>query len=326
MDDKNNPAKHKADSEQANYERGKDRIQEGDPSTIKQPDSQKNGDDSTQKPKPAILVRFWHGLWRKRIFLHRRKNHISPNWAEKTSMYITCGIMIAAFIQAAIYWEQATLMNTSIDQNERSIILGGGQLVVAGKNEKIAEDTFKNSQKAFDIQTRPWIGFSIKDIEIRRNPPNASIADTDPNTRVRFDVKVNYTITNYGPSPALDVVSKFQWVSANDIFNPPNRKAICDKAIRDSTSDTNKIENYFGRNSVFPTQTIDKFIPDNSIPDISFLFDQTHVRLIGCFAYHGIVGEKTHTTFVDFSFPGKTPLVMDEIQSKEVTIRKIDAQ
>jgi hypothetical protein len=51
------------------------------------------------------------------------------------------GILIATGIQAYIYWKQEIIMQGSLNQNERSLILGQGQLAVAARNAKTAEDT-----------------------------------------------------------------------------------------------------------------------------------------------------------------------------------------
>jgi hypothetical protein len=105
-------------------------------------DDYSNKDEQTpgDKKKPAILVRFWHALWRKRIFSHRRERTSPANWAEKTTVILTVGIVVAAFLQAFIYWRQARIMREPLNQNERSIILGQGQLMVAARNAKTAEN------------------------------------------------------------------------------------------------------------------------------------------------------------------------------------------
>ena len=48
-------------------------------------------------------------------------------------------------------------MQTSINQNERTIILGTGQLAVAARNAETAEKQFQLSQQALQMDARSWI-------------------------------------------------------------------------------------------------------------------------------------------------------------------------
>lgn len=83
-------------------------------------------------------------LWRRRKWRHIRKlDHPGPNWAEITTVILTAGIVLASFVQAYIYWKQAQIMQSSLSQNERSILLGHGQLIVAARNAQTAEDTLR---------------------------------------------------------------------------------------------------------------------------------------------------------------------------------------
>lgn len=140
MADEYNPADHKTDADQGNPERAKDGVHESQTGAIQQPDAENKGDAADKPVKPAVLVRLWHALWRKRIFF--RHHHAGgPNWAEKTSMYITGGILIATVIQALIYWKQAGIMEHSLEQNQQTIALNTGQLAIAGRNARTAENT-----------------------------------------------------------------------------------------------------------------------------------------------------------------------------------------
>jgi hypothetical protein len=67
--------------------------------------------------------------------------HSSVNWAEIVTICITFAILIVGGIQAYIYWKQEGVMEASLSQNERAGILGSGQLTVAARNAKTAEDT-----------------------------------------------------------------------------------------------------------------------------------------------------------------------------------------
>jgi hypothetical protein len=56
-------------------------------------------------------------------------------------VFLTFGILTVGYLQYRVYDRQAQLMAESLSQNERSIILGMGQLAVAARNAKTAEDT-----------------------------------------------------------------------------------------------------------------------------------------------------------------------------------------
>jgi len=93
------------------------------------------------RKKPPIPIRIWRALWRKRIFWHPKPDRPHVNWAEITTVCLTIGIVIAAFIQAFIYWRQAGIMERSLEQNQQSIALNTGQVAIAGRNAQTAANT-----------------------------------------------------------------------------------------------------------------------------------------------------------------------------------------
>ncbi|MFZ0868772.1 MAG: hypothetical protein WA424_11820 [Candidatus Sulfotelmatobacter sp.] len=109
-------------------------------------DPKRGQDAPNAHPKQSVLIRLWRGLWRKRIFWHQRPDRPHVNWAEITTVCLTIGIVIAAFIQAFIYWKQAGIMQRSLTQNEQTIALNRGQVSIAGRNAKTAEDTLSEIQ------------------------------------------------------------------------------------------------------------------------------------------------------------------------------------
>jgi hypothetical protein len=109
---------------------------------LKQASAENKNNPADNFRKASFPVRALLVLWRRRKWRRIRKlDHPGPNWAEITTVILTGGIVLASFIQAGIYWEQAQIMQASLSQNERSIILGQGQLLVAARNAKTAEDT-----------------------------------------------------------------------------------------------------------------------------------------------------------------------------------------
>lgn len=100
-----------------------------------QDNSAKSGKDSADpRPKPSIPVRTWRALWRKRVFWHHKPDRPPVNWAEITTVCLTLGIVIAAFIQAYIYWKQTDLMGKGLSHN---IV----QLAIANRNANLAQQT-----------------------------------------------------------------------------------------------------------------------------------------------------------------------------------------
>jgi hypothetical protein len=75
--------------------------------------------------------------------------HPPSNVAEKLTVFITICILIVGVIQAYIYWEQAQMMKRSVEQTERSVILGSGQLAIANRNATTAGDTLAQMKKDF---------------------------------------------------------------------------------------------------------------------------------------------------------------------------------
>jgi hypothetical protein len=111
---------------------------------IQQPDPKKTGDAADEPPKPPIVVRFWHALWRKRIFFHRG----GPNWAEISVVILTGGILLVGGIQAYIYYEQSQTMQRSLEQNQQTIALNMGQVAIAGRNASAAIQTMHIDERA----------------------------------------------------------------------------------------------------------------------------------------------------------------------------------
>jgi hypothetical protein len=159
MGDETNPTSQEPNAKQGNPEGAKNGVIEGKPGAFDQTDPNKNGANPYKSPKPAFLVRVWHGVWRKRIFFHHHPGHEGPNWAEKTSMYITGGILIATFLQALIYSKQANIMRDSLTQNERSITLGQGQLAVAARSAGEAEKANDISRESLESVQRAFVIF-----------------------------------------------------------------------------------------------------------------------------------------------------------------------
>lgn len=143
MNNEINPADYPndADYHEADTQRG--HIIHSIQGTSENQGSEGNKGALNKPPKPSLSVRILRVLWRRRKWRRiRQTDHPGANWAEITTICITLGIFHVACIQAYIYWEQARIMHNSLQQNERSIILGMGQLAVAARNAKTSEDTF----------------------------------------------------------------------------------------------------------------------------------------------------------------------------------------
>jgi hypothetical protein len=109
----------------------------------------KHDEPAPGKPrKPSLIVRIWHTLWRRRVW-RKIAGHPHANWAEKTTVIITVGVVIVAGRQAHIDSTQADLMKSSLEQNERAIILARGQLAVADRGATTAQNALTSSNDSF---------------------------------------------------------------------------------------------------------------------------------------------------------------------------------
>jgi hypothetical protein len=103
--------------------------------------------NADNNPKPFIIVRLWRSLRRRRVWL-RIGGHPKANIAEKVTVLITACILIVGGVQAYIYWRQTRVMQSSLSQNERGLILNWGQLAVANRNAKTAERSAGAAEQA----------------------------------------------------------------------------------------------------------------------------------------------------------------------------------
>jgi hypothetical protein len=98
-----------------------------------------------RNPRPPVLIRMWRGLW-------RRSGIAKANWVEKATLGVALLLLVVSGTQAVIYYWQATLMNNSINQNERAIILNRGQLAVATRSADAAANAAKATLQQLDLQ------------------------------------------------------------------------------------------------------------------------------------------------------------------------------
>lgn len=151
MPDENNPEVSEADSSNNNKYPENSGVQKGIEGDQQNQPTKKQRDNPHRPPKPSLPIRLLHFLWRRRRWKRlRRSDHPSPNWAEKAAMVFTGGILIAAIIQAIIFNRQANLMGVTLDQNERTIILNTGQLVVANRSATAAKSAAETAARAFE--------------------------------------------------------------------------------------------------------------------------------------------------------------------------------
>jgi hypothetical protein len=146
MSEENNSSNHKTNAEHGDANSRHDGVGDSVQKQSGNASTQADKQTSNTHPKPPIPVRLWRGLWRRRRW-RRLTGHTPPNWAEKTAMYLTGAIAIAAFVQIYVYWKQKEVMEASLSQNERGIITSMGQLFVANRNANISSRQFELMQK-----------------------------------------------------------------------------------------------------------------------------------------------------------------------------------
>lgn len=165
--------------------------------------------------KPTFPVRVIQVLLRRRRWRRLRKGEVSggPHWAEIATVCLTLGIFGASCIQAYIYWKQSLLMGESINQAERSVILGTGQL-------NAAVNALKSSQKTFQIDQRPYM-------VLEENFPAFDVEGLPVPGR---KISVNVQIKNIGKTPAVQVRNYIRFFPRRDRLTTN----MSPKEIRDS--------------------------------------------------------------------------------------------
>ncbi len=187
MNDKNNAA-HNKDDPSHSEERGKEsRIVNGLQKRPNDTSSEKAENHSIKIPKPSIPIRMWRGLWRRRSW-RKIAGHPNSTLAEKIMAAVTVGLLFVGLIQAYIYWRQSVLMDFTLQQTERSIVLGRGQLSVAAQSVAQTRDQFLKDE-------RPYVW---------------TVQDEIPHVKLGEVVTWNFHYTNFGKSPAIGVAIRCQ--------------------------------------------------------------------------------------------------------------------
>lgn len=141
------------------------------------------------------------------------------------------------------------------------------------------------AQKATGFQTRPWVG-----IEMNTNDVTVT-ADSDPHD---FMLKADFSLLNYGTSPALHLATSFR--QTQDIGPPRERNAFsCEKAVDASQDPSAATQSVFPHQPIPRTESIPFHVP-TGYPTIA---------LVGCVAYQGIAEKEIHTTTIMFRFSVK---------------------
>lgn len=131
---------------------------------------------------------------------------------------VICAYTVAAYWQLSVVSSQLDKMQLGVEQTERAVILNRGQLAVANRNSKSAEDaagtaqsTLENSQAQFREEQRPYIsaeprgGFSPTANTFLIFAPRRQVADALPGTSP-YLMAMTVELKNVGKSPAIDVL------------------------------------------------------------------------------------------------------------------------
>jgi hypothetical protein len=131
----------------SNHDSEEQRVAEGAQRTSGEGDTNNNQTESHGRPKPLLVLRILRVLWRRRQWRIIGGNH-GPNWAETSIVILTIGILAVGYLQYRVYRKQARLMQDSLNQTERSVILNMGQLGFAKiqDDERTTEATRQFSQ------------------------------------------------------------------------------------------------------------------------------------------------------------------------------------
>jgi hypothetical protein len=158
MTDQSNPKDDRDKAEQKNRASENSRIVDSTQTTPGNKDTDHYTNNSNPHKKPTPAVRLWRAFWRKRLFGFFA-GHPKSTFAEKVMASVTIALLFVGIVQAYIYWEQETVMELSLNQNERSIILGRGQLAVAGRSSKAAEESNQINRESLETVQRSYLVF-----------------------------------------------------------------------------------------------------------------------------------------------------------------------
>lgn len=192
MDDDTNPANHHDGTDHNNKDAQNERVIQGIDGIENNGESRESKQAPHHHKKPSAPVRVLRVLWRRRTWRRMADREGGVNWAEKTTIFITAAIFIVGVIQAYIYQQQAKIMQASLEQNERSVILNRGQLAVSSRNTETAEKQFEGQQ----AQIRAAL-----DIDLSAN-------------YLHDMVETSCVITNRGQSLATDVNVEWEIIPA----------------------------------------------------------------------------------------------------------------
>ena len=161
-------AKHEVkETNQKNHQTAPAELSIGDSSkpraTVENSEENNEVPSAPQKKKPSIKVRLWKSLWR------RRRNVLSK---EALTLILTAAIALAAFLQYLVYSEQAGIMRDALEQNERAIILGKGQLAVANRSAEAAQSAAQTADQTLKLTlatNRPSINIKVVNIAFSKD-------------------------------------------------------------------------------------------------------------------------------------------------------------
>jgi hypothetical protein len=188
------------------------RICDGISSTTQEANTKNHQEQSKQRMKSTIGPRLWR-FWRRRRLWRLMAGIERANWAEKTTVIVTIGILAVGGLQAYIYWQQTQVMQSGLSQNERTLMLNQGQLVVANRNAKVAEQAVSDAHNNFIIEERPYIVVvADKDHIMSFLKPPA----------VNSSSMVNVVVKNIGKTPAFGYI----WVGNILKFHPLSKTLV----------------------------------------------------------------------------------------------------
>jgi hypothetical protein len=148
MNEETDPSRDNASSDQNRADAEQKRLRESIPGIIENQSAKETEQAANHPPKQSLFIRGWRALYRRRHW-RTMAGHPRANVAEKLTVFITICILIVGAIQAFIYWKQAQVMERTLEQTERSVILGRGQVAIADRNATTAGDTLAQMKKDF---------------------------------------------------------------------------------------------------------------------------------------------------------------------------------
>jgi hypothetical protein len=250
-----------------------------------------------------------------------------PKWTDVAIAILTIALVAVAGVQLYVYVAEKGIMEESFSQNERSIILGQGQLGVAGRNAQTAEGTLAevktggvdthNLAKAASDQVAKLQAGVEQTARLANNTAGANtlaaqamenqsrpwIAIEDPTdvTTIGPSLHFRAKLVNYGQSLAVRVVHTEKFGLFRGKVAPRSwfeTYKICPEPVDVSENIGKDADIVFPGKDAAVTQEVDAVDLVSPPAEPTLISPASYNLLYGCIAYRGAIGGPYYTKVI----------------------------